>query len=77
LGVIVAVPTAVVIKNILVAMRSSKGMGGGRSLAQSNLETNGESPTQAEETLALYDTPHAEFVEAEEAIAHDAPTLRN
>ncbi|HEY9895969.1 MAG TPA: AI-2E family transporter [Candidatus Sericytochromatia bacterium] len=78
LGVIVAVPTAVVLKNILVAMRSSRGMGGGQPLTdQSNLETNSELPTQAEGTFAPLDTSHIEHVEAEESIVRDAPTLRN
>ena len=78
LGVIVAVPTAVVLKNILVAMRSSRGMGGGRSLTtQSSLEPNSGSPTPAEEARSPLDPSHAELVEAEELTVRDAPTLRN
>ncbi|HEY9883236.1 MAG TPA: AI-2E family transporter, partial [Thermosynechococcaceae cyanobacterium] len=78
LGVIVAVPTAVVLKNILVAMRSSRGMGGGRSLTtQSSLEPNSESLTPAEESRSPLEPSHAELVEAEELTVRDAPTLRN
>jgi predicted PurR-regulated permease PerM len=78
LGVIVAVPTAVVLKNILMAMRSSRGMGGGRSLTtQSSLEPNSESLTPAEEARSPLDPSHAELVEAEELTVRDAPTLRN
>lgn len=77
LGAIVAVPTAVVIKNILGAVRSSRGATGARSLtAQDQPKPNGErSPTQ-EETIAPHDPSHA-VIAAEEATSSDVPTLRN
>lgn len=79
LGVIVAVPTAVVVKNILMAVRSSRGTGGGRSHPQpESLPANGDGAgTHASDAIAHLDAPHAEATRKEPAIASDVPTLKN
>ncbi|MBC7971696.1 MAG: AI-2E family transporter [Verrucomicrobia bacterium] len=78
LGVIVAVPTAVVIKDILVAVRSSRGGGGARSHMTQDSATNGDGSLICEsDTIASLDTPHAEAALKEQPISSDVPTLRS
>ncbi len=78
LGVIVAVPTAVVIKDILVAVRSSRGGGGARSHMTQDSATNGDGSLSCEsDTIASLDTPHAEAAFKEQPIASDVPTLKS
>ncbi|PSB24301.1 AI-2E family transporter [Stenomitos frigidus ULC18] len=68
LGVIVAVPTAVVVKNILVAVRSSRGTGGARSHSASNLVTHREvALSQETEAIEPLNTPHGEPATNEQA----------
>ncbi|MBW4690173.1 MAG: AI-2E family transporter [Lyngbya sp. HA4199-MV5] len=79
LGVIVAVPTAVVLKDILVAVRSSRGAIAARSHTPpaSPPITGDEVATHAPDAITHADLPHAEAVVKESAIANDVPTLRS
>lgn len=78
LGVIVAVPTAVVIKDILVAVRSSRGASGARSHTTQDSATNGDGSLICEsDTIASLDTPYAESALKDQSIASDVPTLRS
>lgn len=66
LGVIVAVPTAVVLKNILIAVRSSRGAGGARSHASGSLVTHREvTLSQEAATIQPPSTPQGEPTPAE------------
>lgn len=74
LGVIVAVPTAVVVKNILVAVRSSRGASGTRSHpAQSNPVSYSEAELNpGTDSIEPRDQPHAERIVAEQPVGKES-----
>ncbi|MBW4471077.1 MAG: AI-2E family transporter [Stenomitos rutilans HA7619-LM2] len=79
LGVIVAVPSAVVVKDILVAVRSSRGALAARLHSHSESPPNkGDGiPTRTPDAIAHLDSSHAEGTLKESSIASDVPTLKS